>query len=65
MREETASSLSDDELEIAFGDIEMFLGIFPGDRVIEKKALDLVVSILKAIEDAIGYYLANICESPL
>ncbi len=57
------SSLGDDELEQNFGDIEMFLAIFPGDQIIEKKAVKVVVSILKATEDAMGYYLENIGES--
>jgi len=47
-------------LEQSFGDIETFLALFPGDQVIEKKALGVVVSILKAVEDAVGYYLENI-----
>lgn len=63
MREETANSLGNDQLEVIFGDIEMFLGVFNGDQVIEKKALEVVVSILKATEDAIGYYLENIGTS--
>jgi hypothetical protein len=40
----------------------MFLAIFPGDQVIEKKSTRVVVSILKATEDALGYYLENIGE---
>ena len=47
-------------MEQSYGDIETFLALFPGDQVIEKKALGVVVSILKAVEDAVGYYLENI-----
>ncbi|KAK3333061.1 hypothetical protein B0T19DRAFT_417052 [Cercophora scortea] len=46
-------------LEERFALIEELLAIFDEDPVIEKASVKLVAHIFKAVEDAIGYYLAN------
>lgn len=51
-----------EELEQHFGDIENYIKMFPNDDNIIKSSIDMVVSILKAIEDVIGYYIRNRSE---
>lgn len=51
-----------EELEQHFGDIENYIQMFPNDDNIVKSSIDMVVSILKAIEDVIGYYIRNRSE---
>ncbi|KAK4226039.1 hypothetical protein QBC38DRAFT_500777 [Podospora fimiseda] len=48
-----------EELERNFDDIEAFLLTFPGDDNIRKASVSLITSILKAIENVIGYYMRN------
>lgn len=51
-----------EELEQHFGDIENYIKMFPNDDNIVKSSIDMVASILKAIEDVIGYYIRNRSE---
>jgi hypothetical protein len=51
-----------EDLEEKFGLIEQFLAIFDNDEVVEGASVKLVTSILKAVEDVIGYYTENMCE---
>jgi hypothetical protein len=51
-----------DDLEEKFGLIEQFLAIFENDEVVERASVKLIASILKAVEDVIGYYTKNMCE---
>ncbi|KAK3356826.1 hypothetical protein B0T25DRAFT_621855 [Lasiosphaeria hispida] len=57
LRQEVAAGL--DNLEKNFEDIEAFLITFPNDQNIVNSSVDLLTSMLKAIEDAIGYYMRN------
>lgn len=45
-----------------FSDVELFLGGFPGDSHIKEASLDLTVTILTALEQAIGFFISNACE---
>lgn len=51
-----------EEIEQHFGDIEDYITMFPNDNNIVKSSTNMVVSILKAIEDVIGYYIRNRSE---
>ena len=57
LRQEVAAGL--DNLEKNFEDIEAFLITFPHDQNIVNSSVDLLTSMLKAIEDVIGYYMRN------
>ncbi|EAQ87153.1 hypothetical protein CHGG_03772 [Chaetomium globosum CBS 148.51] len=57
LREEVAAGL--DNLAKNFEDIETFLITFPHDQNIVRSSVDLLASMLKAIEDVIGYYMRN------
>ncbi|KAK5634722.1 hypothetical protein RRF57_010435 [Xylaria bambusicola] len=57
-----AETLGHDKLRQNFGDIDTFLAIFPGDKVIEEASIQLIISVFKATEDAIGFYLDYMCE---
>ncbi|KAL9477451.1 hypothetical protein ACSS6W_007292 [Trichoderma asperelloides] len=59
VRETVASSLEDRNLDDLFADVEVFLITFPDMSKIKDAAVSLVVSVLKAIEDAIGFFLSN------
>ncbi|KAM0263544.1 hypothetical protein ACHAQJ_001163 [Trichoderma viride] len=59
VRDTVASSLDDRNLEDLFGDVEVFLITFPDMSKIKDAAVSLVVSVMKAIEDAIGFFLSN------
>ncbi|RFU80454.1 hypothetical protein TARUN_1747 [Trichoderma arundinaceum] len=51
--------LNDRNLEDLFGDVEVFLITFPDMDKIKDAATTLVVSVMKAIEDAIGFFLSH------
>ncbi|KAH6847753.1 hypothetical protein B0I37DRAFT_375762 [Chaetomium sp. MPI-CAGE-AT-0009] len=57
LRQEVAAGL--DNLEKNFEDTEAFLITFPHDQNIVNSSVDLLTSMLKAIEDVIGYYMRN------
>jgi hypothetical protein len=59
VRDTVSSSLDDRNLEDLFGDVEVFLITFPDMSKIKDAAVSLVVSVMKAIEDAIGFFLSN------
>lgn len=59
MRETVASSLEDRNLDDLFADVEVFLITFPDTSKVKDAAVSLVVSVMKAIEDAIGFFLSN------
>lgn len=59
VRETVASSLDDRNLDDLFADVEVFLITFPDMSKIKDAAVSLVVSVMKAIEDAIGFFLSN------
>ncbi|EFX02414.1 hypothetical protein CMQ_2463 [Grosmannia clavigera kw1407] len=50
------NSFDGEKLDQLFADIEVFLGTYPKDENIKKASVDLVVAILKAVEDAIGFF---------
>jgi hypothetical protein len=56
------SDVLGEDLEEKFGLIEQFLAIFENDEVVEGASVNLIASILKAVEDVIGYYTKNMCE---
>ncbi|KAK0704491.1 hypothetical protein B0H67DRAFT_497390 [Lasiosphaeris hirsuta] len=57
LRQEVAAGL--DSLEKHFEDIEAFLMTFPNDENIVNGSVMFLSSMLKAIEDVIGYYMRN------
>ncbi|KAL6904148.1 hypothetical protein GGI43DRAFT_399716, partial [Trichoderma evansii] len=59
VRETVTSSLEDRNLDDLFADVEVFLITFPDMSKIKDAAVSLVVSVMKAIEDAIGFFLSN------
>ncbi|GLA40583.1 hypothetical protein AnigIFM63309_008417 [Aspergillus niger] len=58
VREQVTMALDPKTLEEHFERIEFFLATFPRDPKIRSTSVDLVVAILKAIEDAIGFFLS-------
>jgi hypothetical protein len=42
-----------------FSDVELFLGTFPGDTNIKNMSVELTVTTLTAIEQAIGFFTSN------
>ncbi|ROV98393.1 hypothetical protein VMCG_07143 [Cytospora schulzeri] len=48
-----------DGLIAIFSDVELFLGQFPGDSHIKDASLELTVTILTALEQAIGFFISN------
>ncbi|KAJ4387488.1 hypothetical protein N0V93_008080 [Gnomoniopsis smithogilvyi] len=59
VRETMTAGLDKDDLESKFSNIERFLATFPQDGAIEEASVELVVATLKAIEDAIGFFLES------
>jgi hypothetical protein len=57
VRETVLESLND--LIIIFGDVELFLATFPQDANIRRSSIELTVTTLVAIENAIGFFLSN------
>ncbi|KAK4160628.1 hypothetical protein QBC43DRAFT_325297 [Cladorrhinum sp. PSN259] len=57
LRGEVSSEL--DELETKFDDIEAFILTFPEDDNIRTASVNLIASMLKAIEQVIGYFMRN------
>jgi len=52
-------------IEENFGNIEFFLSTYPDNEIIEERSIDLVTSILKGIEDAIGFFTSSPGKFPL
>lgn len=44
-----------------FSDVELFLGDFPGDPHIKDASVGLAITILTALEQAIGFFTSNEC----
>jgi hypothetical protein len=59
VRNQVSSNFNGDALEERFDDIEVFLGLFPDDKKIRDASIALVVSVMKAVEDAIGFFLSS------
>ncbi|KAK3357820.1 hypothetical protein B0T25DRAFT_567070 [Lasiosphaeria hispida] len=59
VRERVTSSFEEKDLEELFGDIEVFLATFPDKDKLREASITLVVSVMKAVEDAIGFFLSN------
>ncbi|KAF8861121.1 hypothetical protein BDZ45DRAFT_740720 [Acephala macrosclerotiorum] len=59
VRQEVTKAFDDKALEQAFGNIEVFFAIFPQDEPMKEASIMLVVAILKAIEDAIGFFISK------
>lgn len=53
------AGLEKDDLELKFSNIERFLASFPKDSAIEEASVELIAATLKAIEDAIGFFLES------
>lgn len=52
-----------DKLMTIFSDIEVFLGTFHKDTNIINASVELITTILDAIEKAIGFFISNECKS--
>lgn len=48
-----------DSLIPIFSDVELFLGTFPRDLNIKNMSVQLTVTTLTAIEQAIGFFISN------
>lgn len=48
-----------DDLIPIFTDVELFLGDFPGDPHIKNASLELTVTVLTALEQAIGFFISH------
>lgn len=48
-----------DDLISIFSDVELFLGDFPGDPYIKDASVELAITILTALEQAIGFFTSN------
>ncbi|KAH6608458.1 hypothetical protein Trco_001804 [Trichoderma cornu-damae] len=59
VRDQVTLSLDDRNLEDLFGDVEVFLITFPDMSKIQDAAVSLVVSVMKAVEDAIGFFISH------
>ena len=59
MRNKIASTFNEDSLEEQINDIEVFLTLYPDRQRIRDASIDLVVSIMKAVEDVIGFFLSS------
>ncbi|KAL8376086.1 hypothetical protein RB595_007279 [Gaeumannomyces hyphopodioides] len=59
IRTQAKAAFKPEDLERRFGDIEIFLATFKNDATMEKAAVDLVAATLRAIENAIGFFLKN------
>jgi hypothetical protein len=59
VREEVSSAFNPEALADDFESIEFFMDTFPEDARIKEASIDLVASILKAIEDAIGFFTSG------
>lgn len=59
VRETVSSSFEDRNLDDLFADVEVFLITFPDMSKVKDAAVSLVVSVMKAIEDAIGFFISN------
>ena len=56
----TATGFADEEdAKEGFSKVEIFLAAFPGDQNIKKASVDLVACVLKAVENAILYFLSS------
>ncbi|KAK4169597.1 hypothetical protein QBC43DRAFT_226887, partial [Cladorrhinum sp. PSN259] len=56
----TATGFADEEdVKEGFSKVEIFLAAFPGDPNIEKASVDLVACVLKAVENAILYFISS------
>lgn len=53
-----------EDLEQRFEDIEAYITCFPDDQNIVKTSTKMIASILKAVEDVVGYYISNRGELP-
>ncbi|ORY62060.1 uncharacterized protein BCR38DRAFT_466838 [Pseudomassariella vexata] len=42
-----------------FSDVEVFLGTFPTDSTIRNTSIDLIITTLEAVEQAIGFFISN------
>ncbi|KAK5651407.1 hypothetical protein OQA88_12495 [Cercophora sp. LCS_1] len=58
-REQVMNAFDPTGLEHNFGNIEFFLSTFPKDAIIKDRSIDLVASIFKGIEDAIGFFTSS------
>ncbi|KAL7950496.1 hypothetical protein V8C42DRAFT_122389 [Trichoderma barbatum] len=59
VRERVTSSFDETELQELFNDAEVYLITFPDSSKIKDATISLVVSVMKAIEDAIGFFLSK------
>ena len=64
MRNKIASTFNEDSLEEQFNDIEVFLMLHPDRQKIRDASIELVVSIMKAAEDVIGFFTSSQGDSP-
>lgn len=59
VREKTTNAFESEDLERTFGIIELFLATFPDDPNVEKSAIELVATLLRAVENTIGFFLTS------
>jgi hypothetical protein len=59
VRVEVKKKLDESSLEAAFGNIETFFSLFPDDEAIKDSSIELVVSMLNGVENAIGFFISK------
>lgn len=62
LRQQVATALDPQTLEEDFERIEFFLATYPRDPKIQTTSVDLVVAVLKAIEDAMVFFQSSQCK---
>jgi hypothetical protein len=55
----TLSSSFGEDLDRIFGEVEVLLATFEDDENIKIASIKLLTTLLKAIEDSIGFFLSN------
>ncbi|KAK1240714.1 hypothetical protein MKX07_006147 [Trichoderma sp. CBMAI-0711] len=59
VREKVTSSFDETEVQELFNNAEVYVITFPDSSRIKDSTISLVVAVMKAIEDAIGFFLSN------
>ena len=46
-----------DDIDMKFSQVELFLEIYKADKNVEKAAIDLIATVLYAVESVIGFFV--------
>lgn len=59
MKNKVLKGFDEDSLERLFKDVEILLSVFPDDPSVVNASVDLIVTVLRAVETAIGFFLEH------